>query len=155
MQSVERSLEVRVMRLERANHVLILTVILAMAGIVLVGAGSTPRNVTASSFELVDADGRVRATLTMGEDGPRMTLKDEAGVDRISISHEKEGTGMFIADAEGTTRIGVAQWAHGGGGFALHGPKSKGAAVLYLKGEGSLRFFDADGTVTAQVPAKE
>ena len=144
-------LDARIARLERMNRVLIATVVLVFTGVILVGAGKAPGKVTASAFELVDTDGRVRATLTMTDDGPLLALRDETGRDRLSLSHESDGTGLFVADATGTTRIGVAQFAHGGGGVALHGPDSKGAAVLYLKGEGSLRFFDAEGNVTAQV----
>ena len=53
---------------------------------------------------------------------------------------------------DGTTRVGVAQFAHGGGGFALHGPEAKGAAVLYLQGDGSLTFYGPDGDVQARYP---
>lgn len=52
----------------------------------------------------------------------------------------------------GDTRIGVAQFAHGGGGFALHGPEAKGAAVLYLKERGTLTFYGDEGGVTRQAP---
>jgi hypothetical protein len=75
-------------------------------------------------------------------------------MDRVALLHEADTDGLFVMDAEGTTRIGVAQFSHGGGGFALHGPESKGAAVLYLKGDGSLRFFDQEGAVTNQVLAR-
>lgn len=50
----------------------------------------------------------------------------------------------------GDTRVGAAQFAHGGGGYALHGPGGRGAAVLYLKDEGSLTMYDADGAVAAR-----
>ncbi len=46
----------------------------------------------------------------------------------------------------------MAQFAHGGG-VALRGPDSKGAAVLYFKDQGSLRSFDSEGQVTNQVLA--
>jgi len=146
------SLEARVARVERFNRTLLVTLAIILAGVLVVGAGKTPGKVTSSSFELVDSDGRVRATLAMGEDGPLLALKDEAGTDRLSVAHAKDGTGVYISDETGTTRIGVAQFAHGGGGVALHGPDSKGAAVLYLKGSGSLRFFDTKGNVTTQLP---
>ena len=45
-------------------------------------------------------------------------------------------------------------FAHGGGVVALHGQDSKGAAVLYLKDEGSLRFFESEGGITNQVTAR-
>ena len=46
----------------------------------------------------------------------------------------------------------MAQFAHGGGGVALHGPRDKGAAVLYYKGAGSLTMYDEAGKVVARVP---
>jgi hypothetical protein len=46
--------------------------------------------------------------------------------------------------------VGGTLFAHGGGGFALHGPEAKGAAVLYLKGDGNLTFFGAEGEVQAR-----
>ena len=49
-------------------------------------------------------------------------------------------------------RVGVAQFSHGGGGFALHGPGTRGAAVLYLRGDGSLTQYDTTGVVTARWP---
>ena len=55
-------------------------------------------------------------------------------------------------DETGGTRLGAAQFAHGGGGYALHGPEMKGAAVLYLKGEGSLSMYDAEGELTDRFP---
>jgi hypothetical protein len=58
-------------------------------------------------------------------------------------------------DDAGDTRLGAAQFAHGGGGYALHGPKMKGAAVLYLAGEGSLSMYDPEGIRTARFPAQE
>jgi hypothetical protein len=57
---------------------------------------------------------------------------------------------LSIASLE--SRVVAAQFAHGRGGFALHGPESKGAAVLYLKEEGSLTFHGSDGEVTARLP---
>ena len=48
---------------------------------------------------------------------------------------------------------GVARFAHGGGGVALHGAESRGAAVLFLKdGAGSLTFYDESGETRQRVP---
>ncbi len=146
------SMESRIDRLEKQNRVLIV----ALLGVALVGltAATAPRGpLTADTFQLTDQNGRVRAELGFRDGTVGLFLKDEEGKDRLSATHDSQGTSLYIRDTEGTTRIGVAQFAHGGGGFALHGPESKGAAVLYLKGAGSLRFFDSDGKVTNQVLA--
>lgn len=112
--------------------------------------------VRATRFEMVDAEGRVRAELAIDKDGSAgMFLKDGGGGIRASLTHDAAQTALFLYDAEGTVRVGTAQFAHGGGGFALHGPKSKGAAALYLKGSGSLTFYDEEGAVTGKVPALE
>jgi hypothetical protein len=146
-----RSVEDRLVRLERNNRALVATLAAALCLFVFIGAGPGGGEVVATSLRIMDHDGQVRAEITVNEDGPLFSLKDETGNDRIRVVHGGEETGLFISDEEGTTRVGIAQFAHGGGGVALHGPQSKGAAVLYLKGEGSLRFFDGNGNVTARV----
>jgi hypothetical protein len=59
-------------------------------------------------------------------------LLDENATPRVSVFHADDADGLYIDDAGGVTRIGVAQFEHGGGGVALHGPDSRGAAVLYF-----------------------
>ncbi len=146
-----RSLDERIRTLENRSRLLVATVAGVLVVLFLSGAGNRSAALSARSFQLVDGDGRVRAELAMGEKGPFLALRDEADLDRLLLTQGDDATALFIADESGTTRIGVSQFAHGGGGFALHGPESKGAAVLYLKGDGSLRFFDDDGTVTNEV----
>ncbi len=143
----------RIDRLETTQKRLLAA--LAMIGLVgLLAAASRPDVSRASAFQLLDAKGMVRAELGFRDDGVGLFLKDEEGKDRLRAIHDAGGVGLFLDDEKGTNRVGVAQFAHGGGGVALHGPESKGAAVLYLKGEGSLRFFDAEGNVTSQVLGK-
>lgn len=152
MVNLERSLERRIVRLERWNRLLGA----AVAGLVLLGlaaAAGSGEERRAGSFQVTDRSGRVRAELGLRDGEVGLFLVDEEGRDRLSATHGAEGTGLFLHDEAGTIRVGVAQWAHGGGGVALHGPESKGAAVLYLKDGGSLRLFDADGTVTDRWPA--
>ena len=152
MQATSMQLEKRIARLEKNNRRLALFAFSAV-GLLLVGAAKTPAAVSATSFQLLDEGGQVRAELATREGAPGLFLKDKDGIDRVALFHEPDSSGMHVMDADGVTRIGAVQFSHGGGGFALHGPESKGAAVLYLKGEGSLRFFDAKGNVTNGVPA--
>ncbi|KPJ92099.1 MAG: hypothetical protein AMS18_08095 [Gemmatimonas sp. SG8_17] len=132
-ESLNHALEARVRKLEKSNRRLVIACF-GLAALTLVGLmrWGTPvaEVVRARLFQVVD----------------------DSGLVRIELRHDSTETGLFIRDVAGDTRLGAAQFAHGGGGFALHGPEAKGAAVLYLKGAGSLTFFDSSGTVTTRVP---
>lgn len=123
----------RVDRLERTNRFLMATVALGLALVVM--------SFTTRSAEIHDL---IQAR--------RIQLVDVAGRTRMDLTHDSLGTRLYIHDDAGEVRVGVAQFSHGGGGFALHGPGGHGAAVLYLKGDGSLSFYDSAGTVTARFP---
>ena len=126
-----RSLEERVRRLERTNRLLLLVVgAVMLPALWAATGGSQPDEVTTRRVRIVDDEGRVR----------------------MDLRHDDEETGLFILDEDGDTRLGAAQFAHGGGGYALHGPGGRGAAVLYLRGDGSLTMYDEDGGVTARFP---
>ncbi len=150
-------------RLQRTNRILGATLIALCLGVFIAAnqAGEQESDdsiqavIRARKFQLLDKDNRVRAELAIvDENSAGLFLKDELGRMRGSLTHDDEQTALFLRDAEETIRLGAAQFAHGGGGYALHGEKSKGAAVLYFKNTGSLRFFDDEGTVTHQLPAK-
>jgi hypothetical protein len=129
-------LETRVRRLEAVNRLLVGFCVVVGAAVILAfthAPGQAPELVQAQRIQLVDSTGRVR----------------------IDIRHDSTETGLFIIDEAGSTRLGAAQFAHGGGGVALHGPDMKGAAVLYLKGRGSLTFYDETGMVVNQFPMRE
>jgi hypothetical protein len=147
MDTIER----RIARLERRNRIY-QTLLLAVAAVGLMALTMDDGTLRARSFELMSDDGSVRASLRLDDGNPVFALNDEHGVERLKLFYEPEATGIYVLDEESTPRIGIAQFSHGGGGVALHGPQSKGAAVLYLRENGSLRFFDADGEVTTQVP---
>jgi len=148
------SLELRVVQLERNNKILLVLIGLSLAAIAYLFGRSTD-TVRARAIELVDSRGNLLGELAVRDGNPGLYLKDPDARDRVALFHSPEASGLYINDAQETTRIGVAQFDHGGGGVALHGPGSRGAAVLYYKGEGSLRFFDADGELTNLVPARD
>jgi hypothetical protein len=127
-------LESRMRRLERSTR--IVGVGLMLAVVVCVGA-------------LLTADTQSSDIVRVG----RLQVVDDSGRVRIDLRHDSTETGLFVLDEDGTPRVGAAQFAHGGGGFALHGAGRKGAAVLYLKGTGTLTFFDSTGTATARFPS--
>lgn len=153
MDETTKALHSSVLRLQKWNWVLLGSVVI-LALVLIAGRASESGIVRAQSIQLISEDGRVLAELS-GQDGNAgLYLKDSEGMNRAAFFHAVDATGLYIMDSDGVTRVGIAQFAHGGGGVALHGQDSKGAAVLYLKGEGSLRFFDSEGEVTNQVTAR-
>ena len=142
----------RTARLETSNKILLIAIGTCLV-IFLSGAATPLAELRAKSFQLLAEDGTVRAELVTRYDSPGLFLKDPDGVDRVAVFHDPDSSGMYVMDSAGVTRIGIAQFSHGGGGLALHGPESKGAAVLYFKREGSLRLFDADGNITNEIRA--
>ena len=142
-------------RLRRAVRFLTLVVVALPALAAALALGTTRiGTIQAERFELLDASGRVIAVLGIEEAETVFTLLDDQGKQRLVLTHGPDQTGMFLLDAEETLRVGTAQFAHGGGGFALHGPESKGAAVLYLKDSGSLTFYGPDGEVLERLAPK-
>lgn len=144
-------LENRVRRLERTNRLLMLALALVVGG-ALAWTSSEADTLRGERLEIVDAEGRVRIALEAPATGPKLEVFDESDVVRALLTDDEVGTRLYVNDDAGDTRVGVAQFAHGGGGFALHGPAGKGAAILYLKGDGSLTMLDDDGEVTARFP---
>ena len=111
--------------------------------------------VRAERLEIMGPQGEPAAILGFDDEGAAgLFINDPGGSMRVALAHDLSGSALFIRDAEGVIRVGVAQFAHGGGGVALHGPGSRGAAVLYLKDSGSLTFYDLEGNPTLSVPEK-
>ena len=148
-------LENRIRKLERTNR-LSLAIALSMGLVFVLGSASGSARtgpLRSQRIELVNAKGAVRAILGTDADGSTgLFIHDPAGNLRLSLTHDTDQSALFIHDEEGTVRIGIAQFAHGGGGVALHGAESKGAAVLYPKEGGSLSFFDKEGKATTRIP---
>jgi len=151
------TLEARITRLEAANKPVVAG-IACLVAFMLVGAAPSqeaPEVIRGQAIEVVDDAGNVQARLMATVEGPELQLLDGEGVARVSLAHSGEATALDIRDGEGTTRVGVALFAHGGGGIALHGEHSKGAAVLYLKsGNGSLTFYGTDGSVIQRLSGR-
>lgn len=155
-------LMIRVSRLERELvlwRLALAALVLILGGFALVGcfdrrleaAESGAKTLRVEKLELVEGD-RVLADLSVENGGPQLRLLDSNGGVRARLWHDDEATALYLNDGAGHTRVGVAQFAHGGGGFALHGEESKGAAVLYLKdAQGSLTFIDREGKVLSRV----
>ena len=154
---MRNDLESRIEALEKRTRLLV-GALLVVTSLALLGAAASPEAenpvVRANRFELVDSEGRVRGELSLQDGAPVFSLLDTAGRDRLSLNHDAGGTALFIRDQEGVIRLGAAHFKHGGGGFALHGPDSKGAAVLYYDESGSLSFYDTDGNRSLHLPGQ-
>jgi hypothetical protein len=150
-----KDLERRLEALERRNRSL-LAVLGAMAALVCLGAfarqDAVPDELRARRIVMVDAEGRARAELGLDEEGSAgLFVRDVEGRPRAIVVHDESQSALYLLDEKGTIRLGSAQYAHGGGGYALHGPEAKGAAVLYLKDEGSLTFYGEEGQVLERI----
>lgn len=153
------NLEKRVKRLEWWNRLLILGVVSLVAygftARVVPAKTKSEKLIRAERLEIIGPQGEPAAVLGFDAEGSAgLFINDPGGSMRVALTHDSSGSAMFLRDAEGVIRVGVAQFAHGGGGVALHGPDSKGAAVLYFKESGSLTFYDVDGNATLSVPDK-
>lgn len=153
------NLEERLKKLEWWNRLLVLTVVSLLAyGFttqVQAAKGKTEKIVRTERLEIMGRRGEPAAILGFDDQGSAgLFINDPGGSVRVALAHDAEGSALFIRDAAGVIRVGVAQFAHGGGGVALHGPNSKGAAVLYFQESGSLTFYDPEGNPTLRVPEK-
>ena len=114
---------------------------------------SNTQNLTVRQIQIVDGDGNIRASVSAADNQPSIRLRDASGQDRLALISDDQQSALLIYDAEGTVRLGASQFDHGGGGFALHGENSRGAAVLYLKQQGRLTFYDEDGGIIKNIKA--
>lgn len=90
----------RVDRLERQNKLMKLVGCAVVLGIILIlfcGAQSSNKVINAQQFNLVDINGKVRATLQLKSEGPGLFLFDESGQIRASFEN-LEGPGLFLYD---------------------------------------------------------
>jgi hypothetical protein len=150
-------LETRVRRLEWWNRLLLISVISLLAygftSQYSVAKAKVEKVLRAERLEIMGQQGEPAAVLGFDDAGSAgLFINDPGGSVRVALAHDSDGSALFIRDAKGVIRVGVAQFSHGGGGVALHGPDSKGAAVLYFKETGSLTFFDTEGNPTSRVP---
>lgn len=118
------------------------------------GAGFLPSVQRAERYEVLDGSGQLRGIFGVYDEGVMIRLLDDSGREKVKIVENGDEVGMFLNDSLGVVRVGVAQFAHGGGGIALHGPQSKGAAVLYYKDSGTLTFYEKDGTARLKIPER-
>ena len=131
------------------HHCLLVVAAIALGGC----AASSDHTIRAQRFELVDAQGNVRAEIAIDDDGAAgFFVRDDTGVLRASLTYDESQSAMYLWDEAGHIRVGASFFAHGGAGVAVHGEGNKGGAVLYYKSGGSVTFFDEDGVVVHREP---
>lgn len=142
------------------------------------GDDATPDVVRARRFELVDAEGRMRAALGFLVTGdPALRLFDAAGNTQAQLSVDDEGNlalvlcdaaekpraslmvlddgvpGLFLYDAAGEEQAQLSVPADGGPGLWLRGAAGGTRALLCVPADGgpALRLYDAKGTGRATI----
>lgn len=152
------SIEKRVNRLELWNKVLMIFLfgsVLLMTTKACV-SDTSQQTLHCEKLEVVDTDGKVIAMVGVDPDGSRgLFIYDEQERMRVFTIHDSTQSVYYAMDEAGAIRVGLAQYAHGGGGLALHGPESKGGAVVYYKNGGSISFYDREGKTTLRIPEKK
>jgi len=149
--------EARIRKLEWWNRLLVISVVSLLAygftSQFTLAKTKTEKVIRAERLEIMGQQGEPAAVLGFDDAGSAgLFINDPGGSVRVALAHDSDGSALFIRDSQGVIRVGVAQFSHGGGGVALHGPDSKGAAVLYFKESGSLTFFDPEGNPTDRIP---
>jgi hypothetical protein len=93
----------------------------------------TLKTVQAEQFVVTDAQGRMRARLTISDQGPELSMFDQQGCERLELSHTGSDSSLRFLDAEGTPQVSLA----------LTGGKVVGE--LELRGPGGRAVSQADG----------
>jgi hypothetical protein len=113
---------------------------------------------------MIDANGTIRASLSVTADGPALCLDDAAGKIRTMLNVNAAGPTLFLYDAASKTRAALTVNADGGPTLFLYDVAGKGRATLGTEKfimpdgktitypESSLLLFGPDGRVLWQAP---
>ena len=176
----DATLEERMERLERENRRLkvgMLAVVAVVAGLVCIAATEpVAKVVRAERFEVVDAEGRVRAglglpappaaanlprapyavdALAVLDGSPGLTLRDEKGKTRAGLMVSDDGSpSLMLLDETGKARAMLVV-DHDGVGIALGGERGKQRALLGVSSDSGpvLQLRDDKGWVRAALGA--
>ena len=161
----------RIERLEKQNHRLkrgALFFLIATASIGLMGQTqrkstrapaptpatppAMPKNIEAESFILKDANGRVRAELSMGGTGPSFKLRDQSGSALVTLSlNDAAPGGPFVLLSDPQHRAGLSMSVLEGAGsqLSLTGERADIQAHIGVTSNGTtLELSDQDGFST-------
>ena len=77
------------------------------------GAGFVPKEVRANSFIVEDSNGKMRAALSIGANGPSLFLLDANGKMRATLALGANGPSLALNDANKEIRASLALGANG------------------------------------------
>jgi hypothetical protein len=105
---IQDSLLIRLEKVERENRSLKiggLIALLCVAGALFLGLAAPPsKTLEAELFIVRDTQGKARMILTVGEEGPALTLLDKDGKLRVNLGVDKEGPALDLLDAAESPR---------------------------------------------------
>ena len=109
-------MEGQLARVRWFNHILIACIVLSLVVLFICktfrpektwAAQSGEKVIRASGFVLEDENGKIRATLAMTEDGPKLSLSDENGRTRAALRVAKDMPSLSLHDVEGKERASL------------------------------------------------
>ena len=172
-QGEKQQLEIRIERLEAQNRWFkrgALTLLIALVSVSLLGQTKqtkkpapkpaaapstpvTPDQIEAHSFVLKDANGKVRAELSMTGTGPGLKLRDESGTALVTLSLNDDnprGPLLLMSDPQHHAGFSVSVLNGNGSQLSLSGERPDIQARMAVAPTGtSFEMSDADGFTTS------
>jgi len=167
----KQPLEIRIERLEAENRRFklgALTLLIALVSVSLLAqtkqtkkaapkpapaASVTPDQIEAHSFILKDANGKVRAELSMTGTGPGLKLRDESGVALVTISlndDAPQGPLMLMSDPQHHAGVSISVLNGMGSQLSLVGERPDIQARMAVAPDGtSFEMSDSNGFTTS------
>jgi hypothetical protein len=168
-QQERHPLEIRIERLERQNRLFrrgLLTGLIALTSVALMAqtkhphkaatpptATAMPEKIEAGSFIMKDANGKIRAELSMSGTGPAFKLRDESGVPLVTLSvndGSPSGPLLMLSDPQHQASVSISVLQGMGSQLSLIGARPDIQARMAVAPDGtSLEMSDADGFTTS------
>ena len=108
-----------------------------------------PKNIEAESFLLKDANGKVRAELSMGGTGPSLKFRDQAGMALVTLSLNDSAPGgpfLLLSDPQHHAGLSMSVLEGAGSQLSLTGERADVQAHIAVTPEGtSLALSDQEG----------
>jgi hypothetical protein len=112
-----------------------------------------PKDIEAESFTLKDANGKVRAELSMSGEGPSFKLRDQAGTALVTLSVLDTATGgplLLLSDPQHLASVSMSAVNGQGSQLSLIGVRPDIQAHIGVAPDGTtLELSDKDGFTTS------